>query len=260
MKIRAVFFDMGGTIDTHTYDRQIGVAATKRIRQLLSQGGVDFPCNNEQLYDLVNKGQTAYRRWREQTCIELPPERVWREFVFRAFALEPGQLRSVAEELAYTIDTCYYQRCMRPEVPGVLEILEGMGLKLGIISNIQSRGQVPGDLSRYGIKHFFDPVVLSCEFGRRKPDPSIFRHAAGLINVPEHECVHIGDRISRDVIGAKRAGFALSLQIRHEYKESPDPEVPKPDALLDTMSELPDVLNSFFSSGGETPAESPQRR
>jgi putative hydrolase of the HAD superfamily len=257
MKIQAVFFDMGGTIDTHTYDRKLGVEATKRIRLLLSRGGVEFPYSDEDLYDFVNKGQGAYRSWREVTCIELPPEKVWREFVFKACALRPGQLNAVAEELAYTVDTCYYQRCMRPEIPAVLEILEGMKLKLGIISNVQSRGQVPGDLSRYGIKHFFDPIVLSCKYGRRKPDPSIFRHAAGLANIPEHECVHIGDRISRDVMGARRAGFALSLQIRHEYKETPDPEAPKPDALLDTMSELPDVLDSFLSSSREIPTESP---
>jgi len=67
-------------------------------------------------------------------------------------------------------DTCYYQRSIRPEIPGVLQILRAKGLKLGIISNIQSQGQVPGDLSRYGIRQFFDPIVLSCEFGRRNPD------------------------------------------------------------------------------------------
>jgi putative hydrolase of the HAD superfamily len=118
---------------------------------------------------------------------------------------------------------------------------------------------VPGDLSRYGIRQFFDPIVLSCEFGRRKPDPSIFKHAAGLANVPESECVHIGDRVSRDVMGAKRAGFALCLQIRHKYQKTPDPETPKPDAVLDTMSELPDLLDSYLSSGGAIPTESPQR-
>lgn len=249
---------MGGTIDTHTYERRIGVEATKRIRQLLAQGGVELPCSDEELYDHVNRGQAAYRCWREKTCVELPPERVWREFVFKDRRFGPGQLSGVAEELAYTVDTCYYQRCMRPEIPGVLETLREMGLKLGIISNIQSREQVPGDLRRYGIKDYFDPIVLSCEFGRRKPDPSIFKHAAGLAVVPENECAHIGDRISRDVAGAKRAGFSLCLQIRHEYKETQDPETPSPDAVLDTMSELPDLLHSFLSSGGAIPTQSPR--
>jgi putative hydrolase of the HAD superfamily len=248
MNLTAVFFDMGGTIDTHTYGRSAGIRATGEIRRLLSRRSVEVQGSDEQLYDRINEGLRAYREWREVSLVELPPEKVWREFVLKNSRLAPGQLDGVAEDLAYTVDTRYYQRRMRPEIPQVLERLRGMGLKMGIISNIQSRGQVPGDLSRYGIGHFFNPVVLSCEYGRRKPDPAIFEHAAGLLDVRTSACVHIGDRISRDILGAKRAGFALALQIRHEFKETPDPDFPKPDAVLDSMTELPGLLESMSIS------------
>lgn len=248
MKLKAVFFDMGGTIDTHTYERRAGIEATEEIRRLLSRAGVDVHGCDEELYDRINEGLSAYRQWREVSLIELPPEKVWREFILKTYPLAPGRLDGVAEDLTYTVDTRYYQRRLRPEIPKVLETLTRMGLKLGIISNIQSRGQVPGDLRRYGIRHYFDPVVLSCQYGRRKPDPAIFLHAADLINVPACSCVHIGDRISRDIIGAKRAGFALAVQIRHAFKETPEPETPKPDAVLETMAELPAVLESAAAS------------
>jgi putative hydrolase of the HAD superfamily len=254
MKLEAVFFDMGGTIDTHTHERSAGIRATEVIRSLLARSGITLSLCDEELYDRINEGLTSYRRWREDSWIELPPERVWREFVLRSYTVAPGQLDEVAEDLAYTVDTRYYQRSMRPEVPGVLERLERMGFKLGIISNILSRGQVPADLCRYGIKHFFDPIVLSCEYGRRKPDPAIFRHAARLMKAPFHSCVHVGDRISRDVMGAKRAGFALALQIRHEFEETPDPGTPEPDAVLDTMAALPELLESLTASPGRTGA------
>ena len=32
MKLKAVFFDMGGTIDTHSYDRTAAVRATEKTR------------------------------------------------------------------------------------------------------------------------------------------------------------------------------------------------------------------------------------
>jgi putative hydrolase of the HAD superfamily len=244
MNLKAVFFDMGGTIDTHTYERSAGIRATGEIRRLLSRAGVDVHCGAEQLYDWINEGLRAYREWREVSLVELPPEKVWREFVLKNYPLSPGQLDGVAEDLAYTVETRYYQRRMRPEIPQVLETLRRMRLKMGIISNIQSHGQVPGDLSRYGIRHFFNPVVLSCEYGRRKPDPAIFKHAAGLINLPPGACAHVGDRISRDIMGAKQAGFALALQIRHELEGTSDPDRPKPDAVLDSMTELPGLLDS----------------
>ena len=69
---------------------------------------------------------------------------------------------------------------MRPEIPEVLAALREMGYKIGLISNVNSRGQVPKNLSQYEIKHFFDPIILSSEYGRRKPDPAIFHHAARL--------------------------------------------------------------------------------
>jgi len=238
MKLKAVFFDMGGTIDTHTYDRQEGIRATVQIRDLLARVGIETPLSDDQLYDLVTRGQAAYREWREQNLVELPPEQVWREFVLKDEPPQPGQLNPVAEDLAYTVDTRYYQRSMRPEIPAVLKVLKEMGLKLGIISNIQSRGQVPDDLERYGIESYFHPIVLSCEYGRRKPDPAIFHHAARLAGLPSGACAHIGDRISRDILGARRAGFAAVLQIRHAFKEYTEPEEPKPDVVLESIEEL----------------------
>lgn len=242
MNLKAVFFDMGGTIDTHTYERRAGIEATAETRRLVSGAGVDVHGCNEVLYDLINEGLKAYRQWREISLVELPPEQVWPEYILKTYPLAPGQLDGVAEDLTYTVDTRYYQRLMRPEIPEVLETLTRMGLKLGIISNIQSRGQVPDDLNRYGIRHYFDPVVLSSEYGRRKPDPAIFHHAAGLLNTPPGACVYIGDRISRDILGAKQAGFALAPQIRHDFKETADPEFPKPDAVLNSIQELPALI------------------
>ena len=99
---------------------------------------------------------------------------------------------------------------MRPEMPAVLEAIKQMGLKIGLISNVNSRGQVPTNLKEYGIFHYFDPIVLSSEYGRRKPDPAIFHYAARLANVPASTCLYVGDRIVRDIDGAQRAGFGMS--------------------------------------------------
>lgn len=243
MNIQAVFFDMGGTIDTHYHDRISSLQATEDIRHLLSQAGLDMShLDTERLYGIIREGQTRYRLWREKTLIELAPERIWREFVLQGFQVVPHQLDDVAEELAFTVDTRFMKRQMRPEMPEVLEAIQKLGLKMGVISNIQSRGQVPGDLERYNLFHYFDPVVISAEYGWRKPDPSIFHHAASLARVPTSACVYVGDRISRDVLGARRAGYGMAVQIRHDYKEGDDPVEPVPDAIIENMTQLVDIL------------------
>jgi FMN phosphatase YigB (HAD superfamily) len=51
-------------------------------------------------------------------------------------------LDHIAEDLMFYLETHYYSRQMRPEVPEVLEAIRKMGLKIGLISNVSSRGQV----------------------------------------------------------------------------------------------------------------------
>jgi putative hydrolase of the HAD superfamily len=146
--------------------------------------------------------------------------------------------------LSFFIEMRYYQREMRPEMPAILEAIQKLGLKMGIIGNVQSRGQVPANLERYGILHYFDPIVLSSVYGRRKPDPAIFHHAARLAGVPAGMCVFVGDRVSRDILGARRAGYRLAIQIRHGFgTDDDDPnQGPAPDAVLDDMTELVGIL------------------
>jgi len=131
---------------------------------------------------------------------------------------------------------------MRPEAPAVLEAIKKMGLKIGLISNVNSRGQVPTNLAEYKIGHYFDPIVLSSEYGRRKPGPAIFHYAARLANVPTSHCIMVGDRIVRDILGARRAGFGLAVQIKHDYKHGEGDEGATPDYVIEGLTELLDIL------------------
>jgi HAD superfamily hydrolase (TIGR01662 family) len=133
---------------------------------------------------------------------------------------------------------------MRPEIPDVLKAIQKMGYKIGLISNVTSRGQVPYSLKEYGIQDYFNPIVLSSEYGRRKPDPSIFHYAARLANTPTSECIYIGDRISRDILGAKRAGYHLAIQIVHDFDHGESDEGAVPDLVVNDMNGLLEILQS----------------
>src|SRR4030065_2601908 len=148
------------------------------------------------------------------------------------------------------IETHYYQRQMRPEIPVVLDSIQKMGYKIGMISNVNSRGQVPLNLTEYGILDYFNPIVLSSEYGRRKPDPSIFHYAARLANTPTSECIYIGDRISRDVLGAKRAGYKIAIQIQHEFNNGETDEGPNPDMVINNMNGLLEFLQTECERSG----------
>jgi putative hydrolase of the HAD superfamily len=254
--IQAVFFDMGGTIETYWYDRELRLKATPGIQARLLAAGIDLDLDNEQLYQVVAAGLDQYKAWKDRSLIELHADEVWRDFILRDFTVDPVRLASVAEDLMFWVDTHYYQREMRPEMPRVLEALKEMGLKLGVISNIMSCGQVPSNLEAYGIRDYFDQVVLSCEYGRRKPDPAIFHYAARLVNAPAGRCLYVGDSTSQDICGAHRAGFLYAIQIRNEFtgcEECEDDPEAVPELFIEQMDELVE-----FIAEKQRPAEIPQ--
>lgn len=244
MSIQAVFFDMGGTIETYGYTPEMRLERTSGLQRCLQSVGIELGLTNEQLYQVVIDGLKRYHGWSLESLEELPSERVWRDYILKDYSFDKDALASIAEDLACFIELQYYERKLRPEVPAVLEAIKRMGLKIGLISNVNSRGQVPTNLAEYRLSHYFDQVVLSSEYGRRKPDPAIFHHAARLAEVPTGRCVYVGDRIARDILGARRAGYRLAVQINHDYDHGETDDGATPDYVIDQMTELIDILQT----------------
>ena len=242
MTIRAVFFDMGGTIETFWHSPDLRLQATPDLGQKLRQAGIDLHLNDPELYQVISSGLERYHLWSLETLEELPVTRVWSEFILSDYPVDPQILACAGEELMVFIEMRYYQRALRPEVPQVLEVIRKAGLKIGLISNVCSQTQVPLSLKNYAIFDYFNPLVLSSLYGRRKPDPAIFHYAARLANVPTGECLYIGDRIARDVVGARKAGFRLAIQIINDFDHGEQDAGAEPDAVITHMTELLDIL------------------
>ncbi len=248
MSIRAVFFDMGGTIETYGWTPELRLQETEGIRQQLANAGISLDLTDKQLFEIISAGLDAYHQVSLQSMEEFPPARVLNDYIFPDCSVDREKLALIAEDFMTFIETHWFQRALRPEVPAVLEAIHQMGLKIGLISNVNSHGQVPANLELYGIRQYFDPIVLSSGYGRRKPDPAIFHYAARLANVPASQCVYIGDRIMRDVLGAKRAGFGLAVQIRHNYDHGEVDEGATPDAVINNMTEILEILHTEMNT------------
>ena len=238
MKLKAVFFDMGGTIEYFYYTPELRIERSRVIVDCLARAGIALPITNEKLAESITLGAAEYTRWNMKTHIELNPAEIWSRFYLKDLSIDPQMLEPVGEELSFLYETELFVREMRQEIPAVLEQIKQMGLTLGIISNTQSSTQVPFTLEKYGISSYFNPVVLSSIYGRRKPDPAIFFYAARMANVSTKACIYIGDKINRDVLGSKRAGYRLSVQINHVYGIKEIDEGAIPDAVIHDMTEL----------------------
>ena len=100
------------------------------------------------------------------------------------------------------------------DVVETLQAMRARGLKLGIVSNWDSR--LRGIAEGLGLTALVDFLVISAEAGVRKPDPGIFRLACEKAGVRPEEAFHIGDLAEEDVVGAQRAGIRAVLIERSE--------------------------------------------
>lgn len=72
-----------------------------------------------------------------------------------------------------------------------------------------------------------------------KPDPAFYRTAVEALQVPAHGVVMIGDDIHTDVEGAQRAGLTGVLVRTGKYSASDLSGGVRPDAVLDSVADLP---------------------
>src|SRR5436190_947019 len=81
--------------------------------------------------------------------------------------------------------------------------------------------------------------VDTSDLPHSKPHASVFAEIAGRLDVLASECVMVGDRQIDDVSGAKAAGMRGIW--RRNDSGFPTSDV-TPDATVDQLSELPDLL------------------
>jgi putative hydrolase of the HAD superfamily len=61
------------------------------------------------------------------------------------------------------------------------------------------------------VDELFDAIVVSCDVGKRKPDPRIFHLMLGMLGGLAPEDVLFVDDMEENVAGARRVGMAAIL-------------------------------------------------
>lgn len=99
--------------------------------------------------------------------------------------------------------------------PEAIQVLKSLSDKtLAIVSNYDHPPGVYSMIDRYGLREFFDSIVISGEVGVKKPDPRIFSFALDKAGLNPAEVAYVGDT-QEDVRGAIAAGL-IPILIRRE--------------------------------------------
>ena len=127
--------------------------------------------------------------------------------------------------------------------PGVREglaWLKQQGFKLGCVTNKAAQFTLPV-LKNLGVYDDFGIVICGDTLPQKKPDPAPLLHAAKHFGVSPQQSLMLGDSVS-DVKAARAAGFKI-ICMSYGYNHGQDIRTAHPDAVIDSMAELPKLLS-----------------
>jgi phosphoglycolate phosphatase len=126
--------------------------------------------------------------------------------------------------------------------PGVregLDYMKSQGYRLGCVTNKAAQFTIPL-LRDLGIHDEFGIIVAGDTLAVKKPDPQPLLHAADHFGVDASDALMIGDSKS-DVAAARAAGFQI-ICMSYGYNHGEDIRDYAPDAVIDSMAELPGLI------------------
>ncbi len=243
--IKAVMFDMGGTIEDIYSDERNEKATAYALDRILKSHGIETGYGAEELWAIVGPQIVAYKKQSEKTMIELKPEEIWPDYGFKGIDVDRQKLIECSEEIAAMWEVTNFDRKLRPHVAELLKGLkEDLGLYLAAVSNTGSLFCVFDILKKYGIRQYFDDVTLSSIVSYRKPHPNIFRIAIEQSGFKPEECAFVGDTLSRDVVGPRKVGYGKIFKINSFL--SPLKDIGKfdvvPDYEIEDIYEVYEIL------------------
>jgi len=246
MEIRALIFDINGTlIDIETDERM--EQAYRAIGHFLTYQGITLHRGAvQELYFQIMKEQFAES---QEVYPEFDAVAIWRKVVERRASEYTRALPAEKHEQLPLFLAEMHRGISRKRLvlfPRVLEVLGELKgrYRMAIVSDAQS-AWARQEIRAVGLPECFDPVVISGDYGYRKPDVRLFQRALDGLQIPAGETVFIGNDGYRDVFGARQLGMRTILF--HPAQEAPRLSGAEPDYRIQEFAELPRALDFLLA-------------
>lgn len=253
MIVKGIIFDVNGTLtDIQTNEWHDDVYRV--ISNLLSYQGILLDPNViKYFYFQEIKKQRA-------ACIDRYPEfdaiAVFREIVTQhstdfTRGLSTGKLEQLPRLLAEVHRAA--SRFRLQLYPGVEQTLRKLHPKyrLAVITDAQTAYALP-ELYAVGLSGYFSPILISGDFGYRKPDERLFNNALNQMGMQPAEVVFVGNDMYHDVHGAQRLGMKTVFSRSNQGLQEKDDV--KPDYIIYNFPELLNAIRFFEDSISTSPA------
>ena len=233
MAVDGVIFDWGGTLSVYV-DVELHDMWSMAADHLARMTGGD----PEELQRRLAAAELRFWRrceetWESSTLSEILAE--------ESAALGLDVTTAVLEEVGtHHLDSWTPHIRHHADAAPTLSALKDRGLSIGLLSNTHWPPAFHERcLERDGLAPMLDVRAYTSELARAKPDPSVFGHALDRLGLDATRAVFVGDRPKDDVWGAQQAGMRA---VWRPHRLSPPLDGVVPDAVIERLSDLPDLL------------------
>jgi len=236
MDLRAVLFDINGTLIDIETDEGMEEVYRAIGHFLLYQGISMRRWEVRDLYFQVMKEHFAVS---PEKYPEFDVVQVWREILRRRnAAVAFPQLPRVIAELQRGVSRKRL-KCF----PGASESLAWLQqrYRLAAVSDAQTAYAVP-EIRAVGLDRYLDPIVVSGDYGFRKPDARLFQIALDKLQVTPAQTIFVGNDRYRDIFGASQLGMRTILFCPAGNTLPSAIEV-EPDYIVYSLADLPKAVD-----------------
>lgn len=239
--IKAVIFDFIGTLATvkdYSY-----VNSEKKLYECLQNVG--FITDYQSFIDTYEKAHNKYRTIRFQQLVEVTNS-VWVSETLNQLSYKT---MPQDERIRKAIDLFFqdYVRSLKPRLNAktVLEKLKPY-FALGLVSNFTYAPAIREGLKRLELAEYFNGVLISQDFGWRKPSAKVFQEILRRLGIDGDEAVYVGDSPEEDIKGAQNAGVQ-TIFISSQFYTVADLEKTaiRPKWKVGDLMEIPSLLRIF---------------
>ena len=132
----------------------------------------------------------------------------------------------------------------------VLETISRDGLRIGLVTSTPQRGMVHKmqPLKKAGIDKLFEAIITTDDVKNKKPAAEPLVACLRRLQVDANRSVYVGDtRV--DMKAGKSAGMK-TIGVLTGFDDRTALEEEEPDAIIQSVEDLPDLITSNFNTGG----------
>jgi putative hydrolase of the HAD superfamily len=116
--------------------------------------------------------------------------------------------------------------------------------KIGLITNGNHDIQAK-KIEMLEIMDLFDEIMISDDYGVRKPDTKLFEIMSEKLEIAPFEMLYVGDHPKNDIDASRNAGYIpVWVKTTGTWIFS---DIEKPELQIETVAELPELLKTQMS-------------